>query len=66
MKLKTTDELKHVPFEMYASVLARAERAEAARDAMRRVLVEVADYSNDLVKIARAALDPSPTVREKD
>lgn len=29
MKLKTTEELKHVPFEMYARVLARAERAEA-------------------------------------
>ncbi len=26
---KTTEELKHVPFEMYARVLARAERADA-------------------------------------
>ena len=39
------------------------ERAEAQRDAMLNVLAEVADYSNDpyVVKIARAALDPSPT-----
>jgi hypothetical protein len=35
MKMKTTEELKIVPFGMYVRVLDRAEKAEAERDAMR-------------------------------
>lgn len=33
-RMKTTEELKHVPFEMYARVLDRAVKAEAERDAL--------------------------------
>lgn len=34
-RMKTTEELKHVPFEMYARILNRAVKAEAERDVLR-------------------------------
>jgi hypothetical protein len=47
----------------WADDVLRVMRAEAERDALRQVLCEVELYSNDpyVVKIARAALAPSPT-----
>ena len=37
---KTTEELRHVPFEMYARVLARAECAETNNEMFQRMLWE--------------------------
>jgi hypothetical protein len=47
-KLKTVEELKTVPFEMYARVLARAEKAEAnwAKDC--------ASWCEDIARAERA------------
>ena len=43
---KTTEELRHVPYEMYARVLARAERAEAKVAELEAAL---ADARNELL-----------------
>jgi hypothetical protein len=50
MKFKTTEELKHVPFEMYARVLARAEQAEK-RVGELEAKVKEADYWWNQIKV---------------
>jgi hypothetical protein len=63
-RLKTTDELKHVPFEMYARIHDRALRAEAREKSLREALKEIEKGYTNATQIARAALAPSPAGRE--
>ena len=73
--MKTTEELKHVPFEMYARVLARAEQAEAqlaeaksalsAKDPTIWDLRKLFDEASNIVRTLRdrlASLEKSVTV----